>query len=160
MRAPPPPRVLAAGLRHRRRGATTSCSSTTTRRCPATTTSWHLLKHEIRRKRNAGRKRRWRVRNQGTNEGYILVPGTHDGEADSYGVGDFWALRYRSGQLDDSAVATDTRAHIDSFVNHESIVGTNVVVWYAAHFSHDAAHEHDPHGDSHIVGPTLRPDRW
>ena len=140
--------------------AKTSCSSTTTRRCPATTTSWHILKHEIRRKRNAARKRRWRVRNQGTNEGYILVPGTNDGEADSYGVGDFWALRYRSGQLDDSAVATDTRAHIDSFVNHESIVGTNVVVWYVAHFSHDVAHEHDPHGDSHIVGPTLRPDRW
>ena len=104
-------------------------------------TSWHTLKHEIRRKRNAARKRRWRVRNQGTNEGYILVPGTDDGEADSYGVGDFWALRYRSGQLDDSAVATGTRAHIDSFVNHESIVGTNVVVWYAAHFSHDVAHD-------------------
>ncbi len=123
-------------------------------------TSWHTLKHEIRRRRNAAHKRRWRVRNQGTNEGYILVPGTGDGEADSYGVGDFWALRYRSGQLDDSAVATGTRAHIDSFVNHESIVGTNVVVWYAAHFSHDVAHEDDDRHDNHIVGPTLRPDRW
>jgi hypothetical protein len=127
---------------------------------PGHDSSWHTLKHEIRRKRSPARKRRWRVRNQGTNEGYILVPGANDGEADSYGVGDFWALRYRSGQIDDSAVATGTRAQIDSFVNHESIVGTNVVVWYAAHFSHDVAHEHDHHSDSHIVGPTLRPDRW
>jgi hypothetical protein len=125
---------------------------------PGHDSSWHILKHEIRRKRNTAHKRRWRVRNQGTNEGYILVPGTNDGEADSYGVGDFWALRYRTGQLDDGAVATDTRAHLDSFVNHESIQGTNVVVWYAAHFSHDVVHDH--HGDSHIVGPTLRPDRW
>ena len=30
------------------------------------------------------------------------------GEADNYGVGDFWALRYRSGQIDDGAVATST----------------------------------------------------
>jgi hypothetical protein len=127
---------------------------------PGHDASWHILKHEIRRKRNAARKRRWRVRNQGTNEGYILVPGAGDGESDAYGVGDFWALRYRSGQLDDSVVATGTRAQIDSFVNHESIVGTNVVVWYAAHFSHDIAHEHEHHSDSHIVGPTLRPDRW
>ena len=110
---------------------------------PGHDSSWHILKHEIRRRRNAAHKRRWRVRNQDTNEGYILIPGSGDGEADSYGVGDFWALRYRSGQLDDSAVATGTRAHIDSFVNHESIVGTNVVVWYAAHFSHDVAHEDD-----------------
>jgi len=126
---------------------------------PGRDSSWHTLRHEIRRKRNSGRKRRWRVRNRATGEGYVIVPGAGDGEADAYGVGDFWALRHRGGQLDDSAVATSTRAHIDSFVNGESIAGTNVVVWYAAHFTHDPAHEHDG-PDSHIVGPTLRPDRW
>ena len=36
---------------------------------------------------------------------------------------------------------------------------TNVVVWYAAHFTHDTTHEHAGDGN-HIVGPTLRPDRW
>ena len=83
----------------------------------------------------------------------------NDGEADSYGVGDFWALRRRRGQLDDGGGGGDTRAHLGRFVNGESIVGTNVVVWYAAHFSHDVAHK-APGEDDHIVGPTLVPDRW
>ncbi len=126
---------------------------------PGQEAGWHRLRHEIRRKRNPARKRRWRVRNLTTGQGYVLVPGAEDGEADSYGVGDFWALRYRSTQLDDSAVATGTKAHIDSFVNGGSIDDANVVVWYAAHFTHDPAHEHVAGGD-HIVGPTLTPHRW
>ena len=104
---------------------------------PGNDSNWHTLRHEVRRRRNPGRKRRWRVRTQGSNEGYVIVPGAHDGEADNYGVGDFWALRYRPGQIDDGAVATSTRANLDAFVNGESIVGTNVVVWYAGHFSHE-----------------------
>jgi hypothetical protein len=71
----------------------------------------------------------------------------------------YWALRYRSTQLDDSAVATSTRAQLDSFVNGESNFGTNVVVWYAGHFTHDPGHEELARG-SDIVGPTLKPDRW
>jgi hypothetical protein len=126
---------------------------------PGNDSNWHTLRHEVRRRRNPGRKRRWRVRTQGSNEGYVIVPGAHDGEADNYGVGDLWALRYRSGQIDDGAVATSTRANLDAFVNGESIVGTNVVVWYAGHFSHEPD-DHDHAGGSHIVGPTLRPDRW
>jgi hypothetical protein len=128
---------------------------------PGRTKNWHRLTHEIRRKRNPGRKRRWRVRNQVSGDGYVLIPGSDDGEADSYGVGDFWALRYRSNQIDDSAVATSTRAHLDSFVNGESLIGTNVVVWYVGHFSHKPEHEHDHvPGGGHIVGPTLKPYRW
>jgi hypothetical protein len=121
--------------------------------------NWHVLRHEVRRTKNPGRKRRWRVRTQGSNAGYVITPGAHDGEADAYGVGDFWALRYRSGQIDDGAVATSTRAHLDAFVNGESIVGTNVVVWYAGHFTHEVGHDH-AEGGGHIVGPTLKPDRW
>ncbi len=123
--------------------------------------AWHVLRHEVRRAKNPGRKRRWRVRSQGSNSGYVITPGAHDGEADGYGVGDLWALRYRSNQIDDSAVATSTRAHLDAFVNGESIVGANVVVWYAGHFKHETAHaNHHAAGGGHIVGPTLRPDRW
>jgi hypothetical protein len=122
--------------------------------------NWHRLTHEIRRKRSSSHKRRWRVRNQATGAGYELLPGADDGAADSFGIGDFWALRYRSTQLDDSAVATSERAALDSFLNGESTFGTNVVVWYAAHFTHDPAHEGEHEGGSHIVGPTLRPSRW
>jgi hypothetical protein len=125
---------------------------------PGRSDNWHTLRHEVRRKRNPGRNRRWRVKNQGSQEGYVITPGGDDGEADSYGVGDFWALRQRPGQIDDYPIP-DTRAHIDRFVNGESIVGTDVVVWYVGHFKHDVAHEHDD-GGSHIVGPTLRPDNW
>ena len=122
--------------------------------------SWHRLEHEIRRKRNPGRKRRWRVRDRQTGKGYVLVPGGSDGEADGYGIGDFWALRYRANQIDDRHTATDTRAGIDAFVDGEALTGTNVVVWYVGHFSHDVAH--DPHaaGGGHIVGPTLKPVDW
>jgi Cu2+-containing amine oxidase len=122
--------------------------------------NWHRLTHEIRRKRSSSHKRRWRVRNRATGAGYELLPGADDGAADSFGIGDFWALRYRSTQLDDSAVATSERAGLDSFLNGESTFGTNVVVWYAAHFTHDPAHEGEHEGGSHIVGPTLRPSRW
>jgi hypothetical protein len=120
--------------------------------------NWHTLRHEVRRRRNPGRNRRWRVKNQGSQVGYVIAPGDGDGEADAYGVGDFWALRHRPGQIDDYPI-TSTRADIDRFVNGDAIVGTDVVVWYVGHFAHDAAHEHDG-GGSHIVGPTLRPDRW
>ncbi len=121
--------------------------------------NWHTLKHEIRRSRLTSRKRKWRVRNRGSGEGYILVPGHDDGQADSYGVGDLWALRHRPGELDDGFGFAGTRAHLDQFVNGQELVGTNVVLWYAAHFTHDVAHE-PPGGHPHIVGPELVPDRW
>jgi hypothetical protein len=121
---------------------------------------WHTLSHEVRRSRNPGRKRRWRVRSQGDDAGYVLTPGNNDGEADNYGVGDLWALRYRSNQIDDGAVATSTRAHLDAFANGESIVGANVVLWYVGHFTHETGHDHHAAGGGHIVGPTLKPDRW
>jgi hypothetical protein len=134
---------------------------------PGSTAKWHTLLHEIRRRRSTARKRAWRVRNRGSDEGYVVTPGPHDGEADdAFGVGDFWALRHRPGQFDDgqgfTTDLTAARAHLDRFVNGESIDGTNVVVWYAGHFAHDVgAEEGGAHeGDDHIVGPTLKPDRW
>ena len=38
----------------------------------------------------------------------------------------------------------------------ESVAGADVVVLYAAHFTHDL-HEEDV---GHVVGPMLRPVRW
>jgi hypothetical protein len=89
-----------------------------------------------------------------------LAPGADDGEADAFGVGDLWALRRRPGQVDDGQSFTtdpfEARAHIDGFLNHESIHGTDVVLWYAAHFSHDVQHGEG----AHIVGPTLTLGDW
>jgi hypothetical protein len=121
---------------------------------------WHTLTHEIRRKRDKPRKRRWRVRNTQTGESYSLIPGEGDGKADAFGIGDVWALRHRPDQIDDGIGFTtdldEARAHLNQFVNGEPITDSNVVLWYAGHFTHDL-HEHEV---GHIVGPLLRPHDW
>jgi hypothetical protein len=75
-------------------------------------------------------------------------------------VGDLWALRHRPGQIDDGVGFTtdldEARAHLNQFLNGESIRDTNVVLWYAAHFTHDL----DEHEVGHIVGPSLVPGGW
>ena len=123
--------------------------------------NWHTKKFEIRRPRDAGHQRYWRVRNRGAFRGYAIVPGGHDGTADAYGVGDLWVLRYHGNELDDGqGFTTDpalSRAGIDKFINGESVDGQDVVIWYAGHFRHDEAHP-DPAG--HVVGPDLRPFNW
>ena len=125
---------------------------------------WHTLRHETRRRRNPARARRWQVVNRATGESATLEPAPADGERDAYGVGDLWALRRRPGEVDDSIGLTadpdDTRAHIDRFVDDASIVGTDVVLWYAGHFAHDVGHEHGSGETGHIVGPTLTLDGW
>lgn len=121
--------------------------------------NWHTLGHEIRRERNPQRQRRWRVRYRDGEERYTLVPGPSDGKSDGFGVGDLWALRKRAGEIDDGVGFTtdpqEARAHLNRFLTGQSI-GQDIVLWYAAHFSHDV-HED---GDSHIVGPELVPGGW
>ena len=122
--------------------------------------NWHTKSYEIRRPRDAARNRYWRVSNAGTGEGYDLVPGSNDGAADAYGIGDLWVLRYHGSELDDGqGFTTDPAksiAHLDRFKSPaESVVGQDVVLWYAAHFRHDLAHES---GDWR--GPVLRPVNW
>jgi hypothetical protein len=122
--------------------------------------NWHVLRHEIRRLRDPARKRKWQVANSVTGENYTLVPGPEDGSADAFGAGDLWALRRRAGELDDGqGFTTDpalARAHLDHFLNGESISNTDVVLWYAAHFTHDV-HQTEA---GHIVGPQLVPGHW
>jgi hypothetical protein len=124
-------------------------------------TNWHTKKFEIRRAKDATRKRKWKVSNIATKRGYELVPGDHDGVLDSYGVGDVWVLKYRGTELDDHinvvGGSPDTcKAHLDDFVNGEGVDNTDVVLWYGAHFTHDIHQE----GVGHIVGPTLSPVNW
>ena len=125
------------------------------------TSNWHTKRFEIRRPRDAGRNRYWRVRNKGTLRGYSIRPGGHDGVQDPYGVGDLWVLRYHGNEIDDGQAFTTnpalSRADIDKFVTGESVDGQDVVLWYAGHFMHDEAHP-DPAG--HVVGPELRPFNW
>ena len=121
--------------------------------------SWRTLRFEQRRPKAPAWKRKWRVINTQSLAGYEIRPGANDGVADPWGVGDLWVVRFRADQVDDSAVATDQRAAIDAFVNGERVDDHDVVVWYAAHFTHDV-HAEEHNGGGHIVGPDLVPFAW
>jgi Cu2+-containing amine oxidase len=123
-------------------------------------THWHTKQFEIRRPRDAGHHRKWRVRNTISGEAYEIVPGPHDGSATPFGIGDLWALRYHPGEIDDgeriSRNPSLETAHLERFMTPpESVVDTDVVVWYAAHYVHDAGIE-----VGNWVGPDLVPTGW
>jgi hypothetical protein len=128
--------------------------------------NWQNKNYEIKRFRDPSRRRKWRVENTVSGEGYDIIPGSDDGVATTspdwpFPRGDIWILRYRGTELDDGVVAVGPpyEADLDGFTNGESINGKDVVVWYSAHFSHDTASE-PPGIHGHIVGPDLRPVRW
>jgi hypothetical protein len=123
-------------------------------------TNWHTKTFEIRRPRDTSHSRHWRVKNTLSGEAYSLIPGAADGVSTPYGEGDLWVLRYHAGEIDDGqGFTTDpnlSRAHIDRFLTPpEAVTDTDVVLWYAAHFLHDQAHE-----SGAKVGPDLLPSGW
>jgi len=122
--------------------------------------NWHTKQFEIRRPRDPQHHRKWRVRNIQSGEAYTIVPGPNDGVPTAFGVGDVFVLRYHAGEIDDGqGFTTDpnlSRAHIDKFMSPpESVVDTDVVVWYAGHYVHDAGIE-----VGNWVGPDLVPSGW
>ena len=128
--------------------------------------NWHDKSFEIRRPRDPGRQRKWRVENKSTSEAYDIVPGPNDGVATThsdwpFGRGDVWIVRYHGAEIDDGSVAIGPpyEVGLDSWVNGEPINGADVVFWYGAHFTHDVGHDH-PGEFGHIVGPDLVPVRW
>ncbi len=90
-----------------------------------------------------------------------------------------WVLRYKNvvggnpfaNELDDGYTGVGgglaTAININPFINGESLVDQDVVVWYGAHFVHaDGANLLNPErsplilSGTHVVGPDLRPIRW
>jgi hypothetical protein len=123
--------------------------------------NWHKKVYEIRRPKDAGHKRKWKISNTVTGSAYELVPG-QDGNSDAYGIGDLWVLRYHPNEIDDGQGFTTNAAlsqeHIDNFKSPAELVeNQDVVIWYAAHFLHDESHAGGP---PHIVGPDIRPVKW
>ncbi|HEX2181852.1 MAG TPA: hypothetical protein VHH10_06165, partial [Rubrobacteraceae bacterium] len=131
--------------------------------------NWHTFQFEAKRRKRPDLSRRWQIRNPQTGDAYDLIPGANDRVADAFARGDVWVLRFNPGQVDDGISAAPSQADepqanapiaINRFVNGEDVSGQDVIVWYAAHFSHDV-HEDEENGHvSHIVGPTLRPVQW
>ena len=97
-------------------------------------------------------------------EAYDIIPGPDDGAATAspdwpFPRGDVWILKYRASEIDDGAVLTSDEAALDAFVDGEPINNQDVVVWYAAHVTHEVGAE-PPGTFGHIAGPTLKPVNW
>ena len=92
--------------------------------------------------RTPGFPEQFRIR--GGKSSYLLIPGKNDGMADAYGRGDMWVLKYKSGatnllaEIDDGNNNTggSTEANLDQFVNGESILNQDIVIWYHATVTH------------------------
>jgi hypothetical protein len=121
-------------------------------------TNWHRKVNEIKRLRDYGRHRKWRVTNTASGERYEIIPGPTDGVADAYGQGDLWVLRYHGSEIDDGGPVGGTEAHMDRYVNGEVVENADVVVWYGAHFRHDVREQGT--AECHSVGPTLKLVQW
>jgi hypothetical protein len=95
--------------------------------------------------------------NPSTGDTYALIPSNKDGSAlnDTYARGDAWILRRdpNGGELDDGfngTTGSGTPINLDQFVNGGSVQGTDIVVWYGAHFLHSVDDQL-----SHKVGPRI-----
>lgn len=133
------------------------------------------LTTELFMNKNTATNRKIYVQNSSGNEAYEIVPSINDGVVDAFGVHDLWVLRYKfvsggsalQNEFDDGfnqTTSANAFIQIDPFVNGESIVDQDVVVWYGGHFLHSdfANRPGSPEvlGTSHVVGPDLRPVRW
>lgn len=137
--------------------------------------------------RNYATNRGFLIQNSNGNEAYEIIPGRTDGYANytnpetgsttTFGRNDFWIFQYKSvvggtpvqNEIDDGFNQTTSQnsfIQIDSFLNNESLVNQDVVVWYGAHFIHaDATNlsgniSPEVISGEHVVGPDLRPVRW
>ncbi len=129
--------------------------------------------NETARLRSYQTNRSFLIQNATGNEAYLLVPSLSDGAANEFGAGDFWFLKYQAGtggepnEIDDPN-GEELKANFAPWLNNESLVNQDVVVWYAAHFDHNHDGESLLNTDhsgavvsgSHVVGPTLYPVRW
>lgn len=128
--------------------------------------SWQLVPKERAVFRDAQYATRWRVGSRGGAAKYEIRPNATDGRAKTspdwpFPVGDLWFLRYRASEIDDGAVSVvgNVQAGLNRFVQNQSIDGTDLVVWYGAHFTHDQGSQ-EAGGQNHVVGPDLVPVSW
>lgn len=125
--------------------------------------------------RNYARNRSFVIQNANGNEAYSITPNLTDSTVtdangvlnDTFGKGDFWLLRFQGtaanpGELDDPN--TDPSINLAPWLNGESLVGQDVVIWYGAHQTRVDDASLSVSGQIirgvHVIGPDLRPIRW
>lgn len=117
------------------------------------------------------------IQNSAGSEAYQIVPGTNDGTVidalgnvtDAFGGGDFWLMQFKGTpaaptELDDPDGASYPAANLTPWINGESLVDQDLVLWYAGHQVRvdDSSRLDTPNviTGAHILGPVLRPIRW
>jgi hypothetical protein len=103
------------------------------------------------------------VRNESSQDAYLVIPGVNDGVADPYSVADGWVLNYAYNEIDDgvSTVNSNTSPLLNNFLNGGTVQSADVVLWYTGHFIHDSTGLGSGHeNEAHYVGPTLVPVKW
>lgn len=138
-----------------------------------------LLDTETMLFKNVQKSRSLLIQNSTGDEAYQLVPGTNDGQVvdangnlvDSFGGGDLWIMQFKGTagsplELDDPNAGGAAAANLDTWINAESLIDTDLVVWYAGHqmrqddSSRSGARVPEVISGAHVMGPTLRPVRW
>lgn len=121
-------------------------------------TGWKALSLETNRQRNPFTHREWRVLNRETGRGFKIIPAPGDDTANSWAVADVWALRYHETEFDDGGATSGplgNAAHMNNYLNGESIMGQHDVLWYRA------GHRHDSLAICVEVSVTLKPiGKW
>ena len=96
----------------------------------------------------------WSVVDSVTHRGYRIVPGDELAlPADGFSVGDFWALRYKANEIDDTGQpGTGCPVDINSFLSGRRRP-SDVVVWYRTGWYHPP----NSLDDCDLGGPTIYP---
>lgn len=115
---------------------------------------WHTKTTEIARLKNTSSQRSWAVLDKQSGRGYHILPGPHDGNADAFSTRDIWIMRYHGAEDKHGQQGSASSDDLQPYLNGENIDGQDVVVWYAGHLAHEAAHGGD---EWHHVGPYLIP---
>lgn len=111
---------------------------------------------EERFTRSATQQKYYRI--VGGKRSYRLIPGPLDGIADTFGRGDMWLLRWKSGttnlqqEIDDghTSISSNCEADLAQFTNNEATDNQDIVVWY------HATVRHSPTTNSFMCTPTGR----
>lgn len=128
------------------------------------------ITNEVTRLRSFSPYRSFLIQNSTSEESYLLVPSLADRTTDAYGAGDVWFLSYKAAggvptELDDPN--TSTAINLAPWLNNESLINQDSVIWYAGHFTHadsGTAINPDRSGNiltgEYVIGPNLQPVRW
>lgn len=98
-----------------------------------------VVKSESMRPRVDRLNQTFTVSNTVSGESLVLRPGPWDGNYDKYGRGDVWVLLNKATEIDDGVTCTSCAGsfiNIAPFMNGESTLEQDIVVWYGAHFNH------------------------